>query len=563
MPYVIHEDCSTCHSCFWECPVHAISFVGNEYAIDPETCISCGKCAKVCPTGRITNGKPPKAPALHGLVELTADAVVLGAGGSGLVAAVRYAQLTGKRVIVLEKAQKVGGSTNLGHAFVTRYTKLHQDAGMPDEREQAIDAICADAQPGYSRALLSKAMYGLDEMFNWLYQFGGVEEEFKLVDRRGLPQMGPFPNMPGLVGPRKRIQNLKSTDESMGPGWAGTFVVEKMMAQTKKLGIQVLTSTRAKRLVVDENGVFQAVVAQDAGGEVVVRAKVCLIATGGFSRNRELVSKIRPTFYEGYPVHSFAVASNTGDAVAMAQEVGAQLDLKTTKIPMFSPTHHPYFLSMVWLCNDPKMLMVNRDGHRFMNEGAPPSGQTGLLEGQPGHIAYAIFDTPTAQKMGDDLVARTAQGDNAEDMKKWREDLEYECTLDQAAQKADTIEELAKLIHVDPAVLVETVNTYNAGCASGQDAMGKPAPFLSPVKEGPFYALFQARFNEGATGGIVNDDNLRMVRQDGTPFQGIYLSGDCCRGVLKWNDERTKFGEMPWAMASGYLAGAEMADYTK
>ncbi len=48
----------------------------------------------------------------------------------------------------------MGGSTNLGHAFVCRYTKFHAAAGMPDEREQAIDAICADAQPGYSRALL-------------------------------------------------------------------------------------------------------------------------------------------------------------------------------------------------------------------------------------------------------------------------------------------------------------------------------------------------------------------------------------------------------------------------
>ena len=47
MAYKIGPDCSTCHSCFWECPVHAIQFVGNEYAIDPEKCISCGKCAKV------------------------------------------------------------------------------------------------------------------------------------------------------------------------------------------------------------------------------------------------------------------------------------------------------------------------------------------------------------------------------------------------------------------------------------------------------------------------------------------------------------------------------------
>ena len=39
------------------------------------------------------------------------------------------------------------------------------------------------------------------------------------------------------------------------------------------------------------------------------------------------------------------------------------------------------------------------------------------------------------------------------------------------------------------------------------------------------------------------------------------LAGDCCTGVLKHDDERSKFGEMPWAMASGWLSAGEMADY--
>ena len=560
MAYKIGPDCSTCHSCFWECPVHAIQFVGNEYAIDPEKCISCGKCAKVCPTNRIYDPQKREIPVLHARRELSTDAVVLGAGGSGLVAAVRFAELTGKKVIVLEKAKQVGGSTNLGHAFVCRYTKFHAAAGMPDEREQAIDAICADAQPGYSRALLSRAMYGLDDMFNWLCTFGGCEEEFKLVDRRGLPQMGPFPHMPGLIGPRKRTKNLKSTDESMGPGWAGTFVVEKMMEQTERLGIQVLTQHQARHLLVDNAGTFHGVVASDPGGETIVHADVCLIATGGFSRNRTLMQKVRPTFYEEYAVHSFAAASNTGDAVGLVQELGAKLDFKTVKVPMFSPTHHPYTLSMVWLCNDPGMIMVNRDGRRFMNEATPP-GQTGALEGQSGHIGYAIFDALGAERMGASLVERTAQADNAADMVHWKDDLEYECTLDQAGKKADTLEELAECIHMDPAVLRETVDTYNEGCARGEDAMGKPAQFLHPIKEGPFYALFQGRFNEGAVGIIANDDHLRLLHENGTPFEGVYLAGDCCTGVLKHDDERSKFGEMPWAMASGWLSAGEMAEY--
>ena len=561
MPYVIGKDCSTCHYCYYECPVKAVRFIGNEYAIDPEACIECGRCARVCPTGRITKLGERKIPTLHAPEEHTADAVVLGAGGSGLVAAVRYAELTGKKVVVLEKADKVGGSTNLGHAFVTRYTKFHRAAGMPDERAEAVEAIAADAQPGYPKELLRRAMYGLDDMFDWLTGFGGAEEEFELIDRRGLPQMGPFPHMPGLLGPRKRIQNVKSTDESMGPGWAGTFVVQKMMEQAERLGVTVLTGARADHIITDGDGRFRAVTARDDGGDICVRAEVCLVASGGFSRNRELMARVRPSFYEDFPVHSFAAASNTGDAIRMAEELGAMIDLDTVKVPMFSPTHHPFTLSLVWLSNDPRMLMVNKYGRRYYNEASMP-GQTGPLESQPEHVGWAIFDAPTAEAMSVDLIERGSHTTVADAMHDWKRDLEYECTLDLAAKQADTIEELAAKIGVAPAALRQTVEDYNAGCREGSDAFGKPARFLSPCEKGPFYALFQGRFNEGAVGGVVTDERLRMLRADGRPFAGIYMAGDCCRGVLKKNDERSKFGEMPWAMASGWLAAQEMAEYT-
>ena len=431
---------------------------------------------------------------------------------------------------------------------------------MTDERAEAVEAIASDAQPGYPKELLRRAMYGLDDMFDWLTGFGGTEDFFELTDRRGLPQMGPFPHMPGLLGPKKRILNVKSTDESMGPGWAGTFIVQKMMEQTERLGITILTGTRADHIITDDQGRFRAVIAHDEGGDICVRGAVCLVASGGFSRNRELMARIRPSFYEDFPVHSFAAASNTGDAIAIAEELGAMVDLDTVKIPMFSPTHHPFTLSLVWLSNDPRMLMVNKNGARFFNEASMP-GQTGALESQPGHFGWAIFDTPTAEVMSISLIERGSHTTVADAMYSWKQDLEYECTLDLAAKKADTVEALAEKLGIAPDVLRRTVTEYNQGCKTGADAFGKPPQFLSPCETGPFYALFQGRFNEGAVGGVVTDDRLRMLRADGTPFSGIYMAGDCCRGVLKKNDERSKFGEMPWAMASGWLAAQEMADH--
>ena len=65
------------------------------------------------------------------------DLVVLGAGGSGLVAAVKAAELSGKKVVVLEKAKKAGGSTYYAHGFGVQHSKWQQEAGYPDTRDES------------------------------------------------------------------------------------------------------------------------------------------------------------------------------------------------------------------------------------------------------------------------------------------------------------------------------------------------------------------------------------------------------------------------------------------
>lgn len=565
MTYIIGQHCSTCHYCYNECPAEAIRFVGREYAIDPDKCVSCGICADVCPTGIIYDPEQVRKVIAHDPETIDCDLVVIGAGGSGLVAAVRFAIEQGRKVVVLEKAPKPGGNTNLAHGFVLRWSKRHEKAEMPDLREEAVKIIGSTGN--LSRQLLKKAMYALTDMFEWLTQFGDTDEKFQLFDlvSRGITQMGPFPAVPGMLDFPRRTQNLKSTDDSMGPGWAGTFIIEKMLEQCRTLDIPVLTNHRAVELLVDDLGVCRGVRAQNPGGEVVISAKCCLLASGSFSRNEELMAGIRPTFYAETPVHSFSAASNTGDAIAMVKNIGGRLDLEHVKIPMFSPSHHPFSFSLVRLAEDPRFIQVNMKGRRYCNEAERPHGDklTGPLERQPRHMAYAIFDSETLEIAGHDLLQHPAmKSDMARCLKPWREQLEMECGLDMAAQKADTIIELAKLAGIPPITLFKEVERYNMFCVTGRDKdYGKSADLLKPLVKAPFYALLLTRFNEGAVGGVDNDDNLRVMKEDGTPIPGLYAVGDCCRGLIKTSDKGGKFGELPWALASGFLAADEIADY--
>ena len=109
MAYRIKSFCLGCHYCALECPVHAIDYKWTKYEIDPDKCIECGRCVEVCNVSAIDTGKPETA-AAHEPTELETDVVIIGAGAGGAVAAVKLAELTGKKIIVMEKAKRYGGS---------------------------------------------------------------------------------------------------------------------------------------------------------------------------------------------------------------------------------------------------------------------------------------------------------------------------------------------------------------------------------------------------------------------------------------------------------------------
>ena len=100
MAYYIQENCVACQKCKVEMPRGRYpSDGGQTWSIDEAQCVSCGTCAVICNEGApIDLNAPPALPALHPLLEKDCDLLVLGGGGSGLVAAARAAWLSGKRV---------------------------------------------------------------------------------------------------------------------------------------------------------------------------------------------------------------------------------------------------------------------------------------------------------------------------------------------------------------------------------------------------------------------------------------------------------------------------------
>lgn len=337
MPYqILQKHCSCCHRCRLVCPANAIRFKNKKYWIDPEKCISCGLCAKNCHNSVITqiDAQPPEI-IPHAPIQRECDLVVVGAGGSGLICGVKAAQKSNKHVIILEKAKKIGGNTWHASSFQPHYSKLQRMANLPDTREEQIRDFLLKTVQQEDPQLIHNVFYGTERFVDWLMDDCGYAEDFVLgFDHRGV-QMACLVNKSGTQWTRD--------DPSIGPGGAGSYLIEKMEQQATNLGIEILTEHQAVSLLTDPDGGVIGITAQDPDGQVQIRAKAVVLATGCFSYDDELVERCCPGFFDPdkEPVHRFSVPTCTGDGIKMAKAIGADIDYENTQCLILGPAPSP------------------------------------------------------------------------------------------------------------------------------------------------------------------------------------------------------------------------------
>jgi 3-oxosteroid 1-dehydrogenase len=116
-------------------------------------------------------------------------------------------------------------------------------------------------------------------------------------------------------------------------------------------------------------------------------------------------------------------------------------------------------------------------------------------------------------------------------------------------KRDDTIEGLARQIGVDPAALRKTVDRFNESARKGVDeefGRGNRAydnwlgdfrrkdgsHALGPIETGPFYAAPVVPGDVGTYGGVVTDENARVLREDGSVIDGLYATGISTASVM-------------------------------
>jgi succinate dehydrogenase/fumarate reductase flavoprotein subunit len=476
------------------------------------------------------------------------DLVVLGAGGAGLVAAVKAFDLTGKKVIVLEKSKKPGGATYFAGGFAEiKDSKWQKDAGYKVSEPQDITG----------------------QIFDWFVSKGGAESFYKVAKPEEKRKLAIY-----TAARTEKYKDLP--DPSIGPGRGGTFIVDKLVECCKKNGIQILTETSARKFITDDKGKVTGVLADSMDGQLLINCNACVVAAGGFGSNYEKLKKYWPEYFDNKRIHSLCPPGMMGDGIDMAEEIGAHIApfKKGMSTPggfvNDMPMHHPYSWAVHSIMSNGNFVSINLDGKRWRNEGGMSGNVT--TGSQPGAVAYAVADDEIVETLGSKMASEgltgpmdTTMDPNSSEnraIRKWREDFEYEAAIDEAGasgnhtKKADTLVELALKMKIDPKAFVETIERYNKFCETGKDLdFGKPAQNLKPIKKPPFWAVFGQRWSQCTKGmmGVAVNSKFEVLNKKGEAMPGLYAAGDTC----------TIYGGMvltrPMGMGSGSAAGASVA----
>jgi 3-oxosteroid 1-dehydrogenase len=529
---------------------------------------------------------PPETPA-----RITVDLLVVGSG-TGMAAALAANEF-GMSCLVLEKTEYVGGSTaRSGGAFWLPANPVLRAARSRDSLDAArayLRSVVADtAAPERLDSFLDHSAETVEMLrrttplkFMWTKGYPDYHPEHpggsvlgrtcesRPFDTRRLgaresqlrpgvmkssypmPTTGADYRWVNLVArvPRKGVPRI-ARRAAQGLGGlllrrhyvaGGQALAAGLFAGILRAGIPLWTTTSLCRLTTDGHRVTGAIV--DRGGqpvEILARRGVVL-AAGGFDHHMGWRWKFQSESLVAQA--SLGAEGNTGDAIRIAQDVGAGIELMDQAwwFPAFAapPGRNPKI--MLAERSLPGSLVVNQNGRRFVNEATDyMSFGHRVLEleqaGEPVEAMWIVFDQRyrNSYLLAGELFPRQSIP------KRW-----YDAGI---AHRSDNLEGLAHAIEVPVDTFASTMQRFNAIAAGGEDHdFGRgdsaydryygdptisPNPNLRPLSQGPFYAVKMVLSDLGTCGGLRADARARVLREDGSVIDGLYAIGNTAANIF-------------------------------
>lgn len=464
---------------------------------------------------------PETAPAAD--EELSADVVVVGAGGAGLAAAISAAE-NGASVIVLEKLDIPGGSTNVSEGALNAVDPKRQGAqGIEDSVDKFIQQTYEGGHKTGDMELITYLCENAMDTVEWLESLG-VEFKDQIGMATGaLWQRSHYPVTPsGNSYIRVFVDNIEMNDK-----------------------VEIRYGTAARELIAEDGAVTGVVAYAKDGHKVTVHANNgVILATGGFGANKEMLAKYNTGVWAHVDVTKLGCTNMslcaTGEGIVMAQAVGADVT------GMSDIQLHPCGTPGTGLMENIRTsgrnrIFVNIHGDRFVNEGAARDVLAQAILDQEEQTYWIVVNSvryPSRDFVdanGATIANMVAQG---------------------AVIEADTLDELAEKTGMDAEKLKASVEGYNAVVrGEKEDELGFVANSKDDVEltEGPWYACKKVVTVHHTMGGLKINVNTEVLNTEGQVIKGLYACGECTGGIHGSN--RLGGNAIADCMTYGRLAG--------
>jgi tricarballylate dehydrogenase len=456
--------------------------------------------------------------------------VVVGHGAAGLAAGLAAAERARGLgldidITLLEKSREAdaGGNTRCSPSYIRLAAVDRVAAGFEEDMQQASGGL---ADRTYFRTLADRAV----QTIGWL-QAHGVE----------------------FVTP---VYYLSAGPARIQPVGGGSAIVEKLLVAATSAGVKVRYQHEAKTLVIGKGGRVSGIVVQTAGGATTtLDADAVILASGGFQGNSEMMRAHFGAAADSIKLISPGTRYDTGDGIRMATDQGAAVsgDWNGMHIEPVDPRSKG---SAPVVLVYPYGIVVDQDGHRFLDEGRGLVHETweafarDIHFARPKSIAYAILDSRLFDIEGFGRAIRS----------------------EVPPYQAKTLEDLSGQIGIPGRNLSETVEAFNAaangnaaqfdatrcdGLATVGDLEPRKSNWARAIREPPFLAYPLVGGLAYTFGGIATNEKAEVLCGRG-PMPGLYAAGETTGHF---------YGTAPNAVAVlralvfGKIAGREAVDF--
>jgi succinate dehydrogenase/fumarate reductase flavoprotein subunit len=472
------------------------------------------------------------------------DVVIVGGGGAGASAAIEAADL-GASVLILEKTFTPGGSTEQSGGNIR----------LVLDREGSIEhywSLCQGATP---KEIIEAFVDGLLELPEWAESHDGElvpVAESQNYSRWVFPSRSPgtyFPTVTGGVSVGQRARLKPATPERERGEALWDFLSRNLM----RLGVPTYVGARVSRLIEDSRRRVVGVEVEGPGGKPirVSARKAVILCCGGFAYDPDMV---RQYLGISLPAQS-PPGRNAGDGVRLAQQVGADLWHMSGVTATVGYQFPEYGAGFHCRMPDPGFVMVDQNARRYTCETD--------LKNHAAHFAMLIQDTVTGNfsrvpsYVIFDEVTRKAgyivsldSGENRH--YPWSKDNSKEIERGWITQ-AESLEELAELLGLNPKALLDTINEFNTSALEGSpDVFGRAPDLIRSIDSPPFYgaAVYPSLIN--TQGGPRRNAEAAVLRPDGSAVPGLFAAGEL--GSI-WNRLYPGAGNISECLVFGRIAG--------